>query len=132
MCIRALAVLCVLTSPLTAAPHDTSRWVGANYTPAYCVNAVQLWHDFRPDVIDKELAAASKYYGINTLRVYLHNINFDKEKAVLLANIEKFPSVWSESKKEEQRNDNNPDFVETKADVPSTAKRGICAVLTNS
>ena len=31
-----------------------------------------MWHDFRPEVIEKELAAAQHYYGINTLRVYLH------------------------------------------------------------
>ncbi|MDP6634336.1 MAG: DUF1080 domain-containing protein [Phycisphaerae bacterium] len=71
----------------------TDGLVGANYTPAYAVNQVQLWHDFRADVIEKELAAASKYYGINTLRVYLHNINFDKEKDVFLANIEKFLKI---------------------------------------
>jgi len=71
----------------------TDGLVGANYTPAYAVNQVQLWHDFRADVIDKELAAAGKYYGINTLRVYLHNINFDKEREVFLANIEKFLKI---------------------------------------
>jgi hypothetical protein len=71
----------------------TDGFVGANYTPAYAVNQVQLWHDFRADVIDKELAAAKKYYGINTLRVYLHNINFDKEKDVFLANMEKFLTI---------------------------------------
>ncbi|MDP6524043.1 MAG: DUF1080 domain-containing protein [Kiritimatiellia bacterium] len=67
----------------------TDGLVGANYTAAYAVNQVQFWHDFRPDVIEKEMAAASKYYGIRTLRIYLHNINFDEEKDVFLANIEK-------------------------------------------
>jgi len=71
----------------------TDGMVGANYTAAYAVNQVQFWHDFRADVVEKELAAASKYYGINTLRVYLHNINFDKEKDVFLANIEKFLKI---------------------------------------
>jgi hypothetical protein len=75
------------------AKPPTDGLVGANYTPAYAVNQVQLWHDFRGDVIDKELAAAKRYYGINTLRVYLHNINFDKEKDVFLANIEKFLKI---------------------------------------
>ena len=71
----------------------TDGLVGANYTAAYAVNQVQFWHDFRADVIDKEMAAASKYYGIKTLRVYLHNINFDKEKDVFLGNIEKFLKI---------------------------------------
>ena len=71
----------------------TDGLVGANYTAAYAVNQVQFWHDFRADVIDKEMAAASKYYGIKTLRVYLHNINFDREKDVFLGNIEKFLKI---------------------------------------
>ena len=41
-------------------PYDTSKWVGANYTPAYAANQVQMWHEFKPDVIERELAAAQK------------------------------------------------------------------------
>ena len=68
----------------------TDGLVGCNYTPAYAVNQVQFWHDFRAKVVEKELAAARKYFGISTLRVYMHNINFDEEKQVFLANLEKF------------------------------------------
>ncbi|MCP4452046.1 MAG: DUF1080 domain-containing protein [Planctomycetes bacterium] len=71
----------------------TGGRVGANYTPAYAVNQVQFWHDFRAGVVDKELGAARKYYGISTLRVYLHNINFDEEEAVFLANLETFLAI---------------------------------------
>ncbi len=78
----------------TANPHPpTDGLVGTNYTPAYAVNQIQFWHDFREDVIEKEMAAASKYYGIRTLRVYLHNINFDQEKDVFLANIERYLKI---------------------------------------
>ena len=65
----------------------TDGRIGANYTPAYAVNQIQFWHDFRVKVVEKELAAAKKYFGISTLRVYLHNINFDEEKDLFLANI---------------------------------------------
>ncbi|NQU24114.1 MAG: DUF1080 domain-containing protein [Candidatus Nealsonbacteria bacterium] len=85
-----LATLLSWCCSLPAAPYETAGWVGANYTPAYCVNAVQLWHDFRPDVIDKELAAAHKHFGVTSLRVYLHNIPYDAEKEQFLANIERF------------------------------------------
>jgi len=71
----------------------TDGRVGSNYTPAYAVNQVQFWHDFRPEVVEKELAAARQYFGISTLRVYMHNINFDEEKAVFLANLEKFLTI---------------------------------------
>jgi len=71
----------------------TDGLVGANYTPAYAVNQVQFWHDFRPEVVERELAAARVHFGISTLRVYLHNINFDEEKEVFLANLEKFLTI---------------------------------------
>ncbi len=71
----------------------TDGLIGSNYTPAYAVNQVQFWHDFRPDVVDKELAAARKYFGISTLRVYLHDINFFEEKKVLMANLESFLDI---------------------------------------
>ncbi len=76
--------------PLAAEPYRTSRWVGANYTPACCVNAVQLWHEFRPEAIEAELAAANKHFGITTLRVYLHNVPYDAEKDEFLKRIEAF------------------------------------------
>ena len=71
----------------------TDGLVGSNYTPAYAVNQVQFWHDFRADVVEKELAAAKKYFGISTLRVYLHDINFFQDKTALLANLEKFLTI---------------------------------------
>ena len=65
----------------TANPNPpTDGLIGANYTPAYVVNQVHFWHDFRPDVVKKELAAARKFFGISTLRVYMHNINFDEDR----------------------------------------------------
>ncbi len=71
----------------------TDGRIGSNYTPAYAVNQVQFWHDFRPGVVEKELAAARRHFGISTLRVYLHDINFFQEKDVLMANLEKFLTI---------------------------------------
>jgi hypothetical protein len=76
----------------------TDGLIGTNYTPAYAVNQVQFWHDFRADVVERELAAAVKYFGISTLRVYLHDINFFQEKKVLMANIEKFLVICAKHK----------------------------------
>ncbi|MFC1805432.1 hypothetical protein ACFL09_00435 [Planctomycetota bacterium] len=72
----------------------TDGLVGANYTPAYAVNQVQFWHDFRPKVVERELAAAREHFGISTLRVYMHNINFDEEKDVFLTNLEEFLTIY--------------------------------------
>ncbi len=71
----------------------TNGRVGTNYTPAYAVNQVQFWHDFRADVVDRELAAARKHFGINMLRVFLHNINFEQDKDVFFANLETFLTI---------------------------------------
>ena len=74
-------------------PYDTSKWVGANYTPAYAANQVQMWHEFKPEVIERELAAAQKQLGITTLRVYLHNLVYDAEPEPFLARIEEFLEI---------------------------------------
>jgi DUF1680 family protein len=83
----------MIEQPSSCGPTQTAKWVGSNYTPAYCVNQVQMWHDFRPEVVDRELAAAQEYFGINTLRVYLHNINHETEKDRFLANLDKFLEI---------------------------------------
>ncbi|MHC4180200.1 MAG: glycoside hydrolase 5 family protein, partial [Planctomycetota bacterium] len=88
-----ITVACLAHHLLAAEPYDTSRWVGSNYTPAGCVNAVQLWHEFPAEVIDRELAAAKKHFGITTLRVYLHNIPYDAEKDQFLERIAAFLAI---------------------------------------
>ena len=90
MRVLSLTIAALAVTAQAAEPVDTSRWVGANYTPAYCSNQVQLWHDLRPDVIDRELAAARKHLGITTLRVYLHNMVYNAEKDAFLKRIEQF------------------------------------------
>jgi hypothetical protein len=74
-------------------PFQTATWIGSNYTPAYAANQIQMWHEFKPEVIERELAAAVKYFGINTLRVYLHNIVYDAEKQPFLERIEAFLKI---------------------------------------
>ncbi len=74
-------------------PYDTSKWVGANYTPAYAANQVQMWHEFKPEVIERELQAAQRHLGLTSLRVYLHNLVYDAEKELFLARIEEFLQI---------------------------------------
>lgn len=82
----------------------TDGLVGSNYTPAYAVNQVQLWHDFRADVIERELAAAKKYFGVSTLRVYLHSINFFEDNKLFMKNLEEFLKICD-------KHDIRPGFV---------------------
>ncbi len=89
--LAALAAVVLLACRTPAGePIQTHGWVGSNYTPAYAVNAVQLWHDFRAETIEKELAAAQKHFGLTTLRIYLHNIPYEAEKEAFLGRIEQF------------------------------------------
>jgi|GEM_PF-1000537 len=69
---------------------QTGAWIGSNYTPAYAANQVQFWHEFKPDVIATELAAAHRHFGINSLRVYLHYINYRDDRENFLGNLGKF------------------------------------------
>ena len=88
-----IALLARATPMQASVPANTSTWIGANYTPAYAANQIQMWHEFKPEVIESELTAAVKYFGINTLRVYLHNIVYDTEKEVFLERIEEFLKI---------------------------------------
>ncbi|MDR3181478.1 MAG: DUF1080 domain-containing protein [Planctomycetaceae bacterium] len=91
--LRYFLFIVTITSALPvvfAEPVQTEHWVGTNYTPAYACNQVHFWHDFRADVVEKELAAAKKYFALNTLRVYLHPINFEQDRENFFANLEKF------------------------------------------
>ena len=96
MGLRTLLVVlaCIPVAPVFAAtPADLSGWVGTNYTPAYCVNQVQMWSELRPEVVDRELAAARRFFGLTTLRVFLHNLVFDNEKDAFLARVDRFLAI---------------------------------------
>ena len=97
------AWLPMLARPAGAAPQPqpyapnpkppTDGRIGSNYTPAYAVNQVQMWRDFRPAAIEKELDAAKEHFGLSMLRVYLHFINFTEDRANFLANLETFLTI---------------------------------------
>ncbi len=88
-----LTSVCLSKARGAQGPYQTETWVGTNYTPAYCVNQVQMWHEFRPEVIERELVAARRYYGLTTLRVYLHNLVFDAEKELLFERMDRFLGI---------------------------------------
>ena len=91
-CIALLAAL-LPSVAFPGEPFQTAGWVGANYTPAYCSNQVQLWHDFRPEVIDRELAAAKRHLAITSLRVYLHSLVYEAERDAFLQRIDRFLAI---------------------------------------
>jgi hypothetical protein len=68
--------------------------VGANYTPAYAINQLEMWQadTFDPKVIDKELAWA-KSLGFNSMRVFLHHLLWEQDKEGLFQRMDQFLTI---------------------------------------
>jgi hypothetical protein len=102
------------TSLRAAEPAGRARWseqqandwyakqpwhVGANYTPAYAINQLEMWQadTFDPAEIDKELAWAERI-GFNSMRVFLHHLLWEQDKEGLLRRMDKFLEVADKHK----------------------------------
>lgn len=110
--LRGLAAAGVAALPLAAAaaPAEAgARWtaaranawhaglpwlVGANYAPAYAVNQLEMWQadSFDLDAIDRELALAQSI-GMNTMRVFLHDLLWDEDAAGFKQRLDRFLTV---------------------------------------
>ena len=107
---RAFAVALLLGSA-AAAEAQQGRWtearahewykkqpwlVGANYAPANAINELEMWQaeTFDPKQIDKELGWAAAI-GMNTMRVFLHDLLWDKDAAGYRQRIDTFLSICS-------------------------------------
>jgi hypothetical protein len=79
-------------SCLHAAQDDLSWMRGANYVPSYARNDVQIWMEYDPAVIDRELGYAEKL-KLNTVRVFLNAAVFEHQPEKFLADFENFLSL---------------------------------------
>lgn len=84
-----LALLILASSWLRADQDDLSWMRGANYVPSYARNDVQLWLEYDPAEIDRELGYAEKL-KLNTVRVFLNVAVYEKQPEKLLADFENF------------------------------------------
>ena len=68
--------------------------VGSNYTPATAINQLEMWQPetFDPATIDRELAWAEKLH-MTTMRVFLHNILWEKDAAGFKQRINTFLTI---------------------------------------
>ena len=103
-----LTVLCTVT--VLAQPRATpGRWsegraaqwysaqpwlVGSNYVPAIAINELEMWQaeTFDPATIEKELALAEGL-GMNTMRVFLHDLLWQQDAAGYRARIDQFLAI---------------------------------------
>jgi len=72
-----------------AGGDDFSGMRGANYVPSYARNDVQIWMDYDPAVIDRELGYAERL-RLNAVRVFLQVAVYERDPKVFSARFEDF------------------------------------------
>nr|WP_298719040.1 endo-1,4-beta-xylanase [uncultured Steroidobacter sp.] len=75
--------------------YNRQPWlVGANYIPANAINQLEMWQadTFDPATIDKELGWAQSI-GMNTMRVYLHNLLWEQDAKGFKQRIDAFLAI---------------------------------------
>jgi len=70
--------------------------IGANFLPSDAVNELEMWQadSFNPGEIDREFGWAEKI-GMNTMRVFLHNLVWEQDPAGFKNRMNKFLSIAS-------------------------------------
>jgi len=101
--------LALLLGISVAHAADTERWtaaqadawyarqpwpVGSNYIPASAINELEMWQGatFDPARIDQELGWAQGI-GMNTMRVFLHNLLWDQDRDGFKKRIDTFLTI---------------------------------------
>ncbi|HEX5182189.1 MAG TPA: 1,4-beta-xylanase [Allosphingosinicella sp.] len=116
---RILAAAFLLAPPLpaqaappaaAAAPAEAQRWTaaeanawyarqpwltGANFIPADAINELEMWQapTFDPAEIDRELGWAQSEYGMNTMRVFLHDLAWQEDPEGFKRRIDRFLAI---------------------------------------
>lgn len=75
--------------------YDDQPWmVGANYNPRTAINQFEMWQadSFDPETIDQELGWAADI-GMNTMRVYLHNMLWEEDAEGLKQRMNQFLDI---------------------------------------
>lgn len=103
-----LAIL-LAVAPMAHA-NDAARWtpaqadawyakqqwlVGANYTTSNAINQLEMFQaeTFDPEAIDRELRWAHEQFGMNTMRVYLHDLLWQQDPQGFLKRVDTFLSI---------------------------------------
>lgn len=88
------------TADKATAWYDKQPWlVGSNYNPASAINQLEMWQadTFDPQSIDRELGWAQAM-GMNTMRVYLHNLLWDQDASGFRQRIDAFLKIAARHK----------------------------------
>ncbi len=74
---------------------DSTGWlVGSNFAPSTAINQLEMWQaaTFDPATIDRELGWAESL-GMNTMRVFLHNLLWQQDSAGFLDRMDQFLTI---------------------------------------
>jgi hypothetical protein len=75
--------------------YDRQPWlVGSNFIPSTAINQLEMWQaeTFDPRTIDRELGYAENI-GMNTMRVYLHNLPWEQDAAGFKKRIDEYLTI---------------------------------------
>lgn len=75
--------------------YSSQPWlVGSNFLPSTAINELEMWQadTFDPATIDRELGWAESI-GMNTMRVFLHNLLWQQDSKAFLDRMEKFLQI---------------------------------------
>jgi hypothetical protein len=75
--------------------YENQAWpVGANFLPSTAINQLEMWQaeSFDPVTIDRELGWAEKI-GMNTMRVFLHNLLWEQDPKGFEQRIDAFLTI---------------------------------------
>ncbi|PXA88613.1 1,4-beta-xylanase [Nostoc sp. 3335mG] len=90
----------IWSKPAAKTWYDKQPWlVGANYNPANAINQFEMWQaeTFDPARIDLELGWAESL-GMNTMRVYLHNMLWENDPEGLKRRMDQFLTIAAKHK----------------------------------
>jgi len=90
-----LAVQQRWTEDKALAWYSAQPWpVGANFLPSNAINELEMWQPetFDPTTIDRELGWAEAI-GMNTMRVFLHNLLWEQDQQGFQKRIDTFLSI---------------------------------------
>src|SRR3979411_337697 len=75
--------------------YSAQPWLlGSNFVPSTAINELEMWQaaTFDPSTIDRELGWAEGL-GMNTMRVFLHNLLWQEDAKGFLERMEKFLQI---------------------------------------
>lgn len=89
--------VCGLVEQAHAWASDTGWLLGSNFTPSMVSNQLELWQaaTFDPATIDRELGWAADVLGMNSIRLFLHDLAYEVDPEGFLDRVHQVLAIAS-------------------------------------